>query len=134
MKGIVNSVLWVVVLSLTISSCRQVSALPDGYSLLAPKGLNQESRSKNIRECQESASLQAWTNPPLTGNEKISLDGRPTVKFFRQGVPVVSKDLTPTIYRSFIDPPGGYTSPEVSDRYVLCLMNRGYTWPRQLDE
>jgi hypothetical protein len=114
----------------SLISCSTGIGLPDGYSLLAPEGLDSEARLKTIEECRDAARLQAWNKPPLTNDDKAPLEGRSTVKFFYRGLPVViGKDMVPMIYKTWIDPPGGYTSLEVSDRYVLCLMKRGYTWP-----
>lgn len=114
---------------LILNSCGHTSNLSDGYSMLVPVGLSLQDRTRNVQECRDAANLQAWKGPPLTEEQKAPLKGRSTIKFFFQGLAVVDKEMTPSIYKTWVDPPLGYTVPEVSDRYVLCLLSRGYTWP-----
>lgn len=104
----------------------------DGTAMLAPPQLSQEERVANIQECASQASSQAHWMADLSELEKAPLGKRSTIKFFRHGTPVVNRESSPSMWESLIGPPGGYTSSEVSDRYVLCLLSRGYAWPNPL--
>lgn len=101
----------------------------DGTSILPPPNYPLESRKQDLDECYVSAYKEARTLPPLTEEEKKPLEGRSTVKFFREGRYVMSAEYTPNMYLTAVDPPRGYGQSEVTDRYVLCFLKRGYTWP-----
>jgi len=113
-----------------VAGCVAAPPRMDGTSILPPPNYPIESRKKDLSECYESAYKEAQTLPPLTEEEKAPLEGRSTVKFFREGRFVASGEYTPNMYLTAVDPAGGYGHPEVTDRYVLCFLKRGYTWPK----
>jgi hypothetical protein len=101
----------------------------DGTSLLPPPGLSKEERIKNVEECNRQAYSGARSGSALTEQEKASLQDRSTEKFYREGRPTISSEYTPNMWLTLIPPLGGYAPSEVSDRYVLCFLARGYSWP-----
>jgi hypothetical protein len=123
-----KSLLTVSVVLLVIGGC---AAPPrnDGTSLLPPPGLSKEERIKNLEECNKQAYSGARSGVALTEQEKAPLKGRPTEKFYREGRPTISSEYTPNMWLTLIPPLGGYAPSEVSDRYVLCFLKRGYSWP-----
>ena len=118
-----------VTFGLVLSGCAAAPPRTDGTSLLAPPGLSQEVRMNNLRECNAEAYAEAQSGTPLTEQQKAQLGGRSTEKFYREGRPVISGEYTPNMWQSLIGPPGGYVASPVSDRYVLCFLARGHTWP-----
>jgi hypothetical protein len=117
------------ILGLLLVGCAAAPPSTDGTSLLAPAGLSLDERKKNLNECDAEAYAGARSGLPLTEQQKAQLQGRSTVKFYREGRRVVNSEYTPNMWLSLIGSPGGYVSSDVSDRYVLCFLARGYTWP-----
>ena len=97
-----------------------------GFTLLPPPGTPFNARNQNIKECLEQA--RSPSSPDLSEQEKSVLAGRDTRPFLRGEMPAVDKSLRPLQDRSVLAPLR--TSAAFSDRYVLCLMNRGYQWPQ----
>lgn len=104
-------------------------------SLIPPANSTRESRQCDILECAKAAERAFYAGaPPLTPAEKAPLGGRSTQRFWvRTGSPlrphgyrpVIDKDMVPCQWGGF-----DYGAPgDCSDRYVLCLMRRGYQWP-----
>jgi hypothetical protein len=108
---------------------RGLPARADGTALLAPAGLSYEERVRNVDECFAQARGQARSRIAITPEQRALLQDRSTEKFFRAGRPVVNRDDTPNLWESAVGPPGGYQSTDISDRYVLCFLARGYLWP-----
>jgi len=102
----------------------------EGRTLVPPAGVAREQTDFHISQCVAEARLAA--NTPLTDQDKAPLQSRSTVEFIVRGRPVVNAEYLPTMYSGSLSTmlvPGSYGPAAVSDRYVLCLLHRGYTWP-----
>lgn len=125
-----KEVIAVVSVSTVLFGCAASPPRDDGASLLHPPGLSLEQRQSNMRECYRSAVNDARAKPALTVAEKTPLQGRSTLKFFHRGNPVTNSEWTPSMMSPTLS---GYLGEqgnnEVTDRYVLCFLSRGYTWP-----
>jgi hypothetical protein len=115
--------------TLVLAACTTAAPRTDGTSLLAPAGLPREQRGKDVTECAWDARWAAMSGTPLTEEQKAQLQGRSTEMFYVRGRPVISGENTPSMYLTAIPPLGGYGPSEVTDRYVLCFLGRGYTRP-----
>lgn len=120
----------VVCVSTIIFGCATAPPRDDGTSLLHPSGLSIEQRKSDLAGCYKSAVSDAGDKPALTLAEKAPLQGRSTLKFFHSGNPVANSEWTPSMMSATLS---GYLGEqgnnEVTDRYVLCFLSRGYTWP-----
>ncbi len=101
----------------------------DGRSLVYPPGLSVEQRRSNVAECYRSAVDDAQAKSPLTAAEKAPLQGRSTLKFFHRGRPVANSEWAPSMMTTLSGFLGERGNHEVTDRYVLCFLARGYAWP-----
>jgi len=125
-KGVVK----VVCVSIVLVGCAAAPPRDDGRSLLHPPGLSLEQRQSIFRECYRSAVSDTPAKPQLTVEEKTPLQGRSTLKFFHRGKPVTNSEWTPGMMSATLS---GYLGEQgnnaLTDRYVLCFLSRGYTWP-----
>ena len=102
--------------------------MTDYIRLTGPPGSTRESRNEEMRQCRSKASV---TQRPLDAQEKAALKGRSTTGFLEQSNPlgplrsVTDRDGYPATTLVRFTPP-----EEVSDRYVLCLLERGYRWEK----
>ena len=124
-----KGVIAVVCVSTVLFGCAGASPRDDGTSLLYPPGLSLEQRSSNIGECYTSAVNDVRAKPPLTVAEKAPLQGRSTLKFFHRGRPVATSEKTPSMMTTLSGYLGEQGNNEATDRYILCFLSRGYTWP-----
>jgi len=98
----------------------------DYIRLTGPPGSTRESRNEDMRQCRSEANA---TQRPLDAKEKAALTERSTRGFLRWTDPfapsssVVDRDGYPATAPVRFGPP-----QEISDRYVLCLLERGYRW------
>jgi hypothetical protein len=104
-------------------------AKPKSAALLAPAESTPESRKHDIRDCIAQAKADvSFGKPPLDENSKLRLQGHRTEAFIRDSLPVVDRDYNPTPSKSLFARSGLYRLANLSDRYVLCLLERGYKW------
>jgi hypothetical protein len=68
---------------------------------------------------------------PLNDQVRSPLKGRATQRFIDRGRPVLDQEGNPAPWRS---PLRFYGSPNLSDRYVLCLLGLGYQWDDWIQE
>ena len=125
-----KKVIVVVFVSTVIFGCGGAPLRDDGTALLPPPGLSLEKRKSNMTECYKLAVNETRAKPALTGEEKTPLQGRSTLKFFHRGNPVRNNEWTPSMMSPTLSGfLGEQGNNEVTDRYVLCFISRGYTWP-----
>ena len=102
---------------------------PKRSPLVPPAQSTRESREHDIHDCISQARADvSFGKPPLDEKAKEPLKGHRTEGFVREGLPVVDIDRVPTISRSLFVGSGLYGPANLSDRYVLCLLDRGYQW------
>ncbi len=98
----------------------------DYIRLTGPPGSTRESGNEDMRQCRSEASA---TQRPLDAQEKAALTERSTTGFLRWHSAlgplrsVIDRDGYPATAAVRFGPP-----QEISDRYVLCLLERGYRW------
>ncbi len=98
----------------------------DYIRLTGPPGSTRESRNEDMRRCRTQASVLPR---PLGAQGKAALQGRSSTGFLEQSNPlgpmrsVTDRDGYPATAAVRFGPP-----QEISDRYVLCLLKRGYRW------
>ena len=96
------------------------------HQLLAPEGYNLNRRLQAMQQCKLQASRAMGSGTaPLSNQEKAPLQGRATQRFLDRGEPVLDQEGNPAAWQS---PFRVYLSSDLSDRYVLCLLGRGYRW------
>jgi YVTN family beta-propeller protein len=103
-------------------------------SLVPPAESTRESRQDDIQTCLSQARAEVSSSKPLDDDAILLLQGHHTEGFIREGHPVVNRDHVPTPNASlFVGRSGLYGPSDLSDRYVVCLMKRGYKWPEKSD-
>jgi hypothetical protein len=118
---------WLLGLALLAVGC-QASGVGD--RLVPPVGSTRESRRKDVAECADRARAAYAGSELVSDADRARLQGRSTVEFFREGVPVVDGEYVPHKWMSVLVLMGGYAPRGVSDRYIVYLLDRGYEWPR----
>jgi hypothetical protein len=98
--------------------------------LVPPPSSTRETRIRDIIECVSRARLAYENGEPVEDAQRAILQGRSTVKFFREGRPVVDDQQIPSMWTSSLVPPRGYVQKGISDRYIIYLLERCYVWPR----
>lgn len=115
--------------------------------LIPPPDATQKTIAQDVKESLTQARAEAAGGKTLSEDEKLLLQGQYTKGFVREGRPFVRRkgDLVvpapsgsafvgvpPWVYL-FLLPPAypGYGPAEVTDRYVLHLLERGYRWADQ---
>ncbi len=120
----------IVSVAIVLFGCGSAPPRHDGTSLIHPPDLSLDQRNWDLGWCYRSAVNDAGAKPVLTASEKAPLQGRSTLKFFHSGRPVANSENTPSIMSATLS---GYLgergNTEVTDRYILCFLSRGYTWP-----
>jgi hypothetical protein len=111
-----------------VCGCTEIPKGP-GARLVPPEGSTWESRARDVDECVAKARDGYRRALPVEDRERAVLQGRSTVKFFREGLPVVDREGIPAMWDSPLIPPGGYAPKGISDRYIMYLIARGYQWP-----
>ena len=118
-------VLSIMSLFLHLSSC-------GAKSLFLVEDVNAEIQSDLCYKCLNKAIVEVQSGPSeLTDKERLLLKGVDTRKFLYWKTlsgpkPVVNQRGLPSEAKSLF-PSGG--TKEISDRYVLCLLQNGYQWP-----
>ena len=113
-------------------------------ALLPPEGATQQSVKTDIDQALAAARKEAAHAKTLTEPDKTPLEGNSTKGFVREGRVCLRKDGdllvpgpsqsafvgTPSWVYLFISPLhyDFYGPEEVTDRYVLHLLERGYRW------
>jgi hypothetical protein len=96
------------------------------HRLIAPPGLSFPGRMRDMQQCHfEAIRAVKSGEPPLRPHQIAPLKGRATQRFLQGDAPVVDQSGNPSPWRS---PLAFYGDAEVSDRYVLCLLQSGYQW------
>lgn len=111
--------------ALLVAAC----AGPGSVRLVAPQQRHTpESRSIDIRDCRDHARATQYFL--LDEKDQALLAGKDTVGFLRGGVPAVDgSTMTPVrVNSAFRGASGLYGPKDLDDRYVLCLMKKGYRW------
>jgi hypothetical protein len=127
-----HAILLATLLLALLTACQTIRDLgkPD-VALVPPAGATAESCAKDMQEClaraRELAAAGALT--PLAPEDTARLGGRDTAAFLLKGEPQVSGDKSPAAIRTSLVSSNLYGPKEVSDRYVLLLLDRGYRWP-----
>lgn len=124
-KGVVA----LVCISTILFGCATGPPRNDGTALLPPPGLSLEFRKGILGACYSEAIYDARAKPALTAAEKEPLQGRSTLKFFHRGRPVSDGEGRPSMMSTLSGYLGEQGNNQATDRYVLCFLSRGYTWP-----
>ena len=101
-------------------------------TLTSPVGSSKESRGSDLKQCLAIAAEIARLAKVVTPFEKIPLRGQSTGRFLFTATlsgprPYADDDSNPTRASSVLGI-NNDGSP-VSDRYVICLLAKGYRWP-----
>src|SRR5215470_6321294 len=97
--------------------------------LVSPADSTLQSRKNDIHLCISQAKADvAFGKPPLDAKEREPLHDRATNAFVRESRPVVDREFRPAASKSLFAGSGLYGPANLSDRYVLCLLGRGYKW------
>lgn len=106
------------------------SATPKESSLVVPVQSTPESRQDDVKICVSQATADVSSGKPLDDDAMLLIQGHHTEGFIREGRPSMNRDYVPTPSASlFVGKSGMYGPPALSDRYVVCLLKRGYKWP-----
>jgi YVTN family beta-propeller protein len=102
-------------------------AIAKELSLVPPAESTRESRQKDVQVCITQA--RDISSDESIGEDAKLLQGHHTEGFVREGRPAVNRDSVPTSSESlFVGRSGLYGPADLSDRYVACLLKRGYAW------
>lgn len=100
-------------------------------SLVVPDTSTRESRTADMDRCISIAKESNHFARGLIGPfERQPLLGQSTGRFLKDSRPAASEDAVPTRYGSLLGVNWGQSA--LSDRYVLCLLAKGYRWPESL--
>jgi len=116
----------VLVIATVLLGCAAAPPRLDGTDILPPAGHSLEQRRKDVAECYKAAI----NGRALSNSEKAPLQGRSTSTFFHRGRPVVNSEETPSMMSPTLSGYLNPSNPDVTDRYVLCFLSRGYVWPK----
>ncbi len=98
--------------------------------LVPPAQSTRESRQEDVQTCISQARADVSFGKPLDDDAMLLLQDHHTEGFIRKGRPTMNSDYVPTPSASlFVGRSGMYGPPALSDRYVVCLLKRGYKWP-----
>jgi YVTN family beta-propeller protein len=100
---------------------------PDKSSLVPLAQSTRESRQADVQACISQATADASSHKPLDDDAMLLLHGHHTERFVRNGRPVVDRNYVPAPWKSLVTTFVGPAA--LSDRYVVCLLKRGYRWP-----
>jgi hypothetical protein len=103
--------------------------------LIPPTDSTLQSRKEDIHLCVSQAKADvAFGKPPLDAKAREPLGDHATKAFVRDSLPVVDREYRPAASKSLFAGSGLYGPANLSDRYVLCLLGRGYKWPDDVGE
>jgi hypothetical protein len=103
--------------------------------LIPPANSTLEGRKEDIHLCISQAKADvAFGKPPLDAKAREPLGDHATKAFVRDSLPVVDREYRPATSKSLFAGSGLYGPANLSDRYVLCLLGRGYKWPDDVGE
>jgi len=114
---------------LVLVGCATARMTHDGMSLIPPSGLSKEEKIQIIHECNSTAHKKYEANEELTKEQQVLISQRETKYFYRHGTPVVNDDYTPHQHITTIPPARGRAPNLLSDHYVVCFIEKGYSWP-----
>ncbi len=123
-----NRILALLLLSLLPYGCTSLPSREEAR-LVPPAGSTPETRRAEIAECVARAQEAYQHGEPVSDAQRARLQGRSTVKFFREGRAVVDGQHIPRMWNSPLVPLHGYVQKGISDRYIIYLLERGYQWP-----
>lgn len=108
----------------------------DAVHLQPPSTSTKESRTEDMQRCIALAQhIDKFTRGDIGRFEAAPLGGRSTGRFLSGSRPSATDESVPVAYASALGANWGQSA--LSDRYVLCLLAKGYGWPasaRPLDE
>jgi len=119
------SILSIILLCMCLLACGTTA-------LFLVEDINVEIKDDLCYWCLNKAIAEVYSEEPeLTANERFLLRGVDTKNFLYWKTlsgpkPVVNQRGLPSESKSLF-PSGG--KKEISDRYVLCLLQNGYQWP-----
>jgi hypothetical protein len=104
----------------------------ENLTLAPPSGSTKESRASDLKQCLAISNEIARLANVVTPFEKNPLRGQSTGRFLFTATlsgprPYADDDSNPTRAATILEL-GNDGSP-VSDRYVICLLAKGYQWP-----
>ena len=103
--------------------------------LIPPSQSSRDSRQNDIQTCISQARDDVSSNKPIEDDAMLLLHGHHTEGFVRGGKPVINKEDVPTPSGSlFVGRSEMYGPSALSDRYVVCLLKRGYSWADSADD
>ena len=117
------------IIAAVLFGCAAEPLRNDGTAILPPAGHSLEQRRKDLAECYQTAVSGARGGHALSKSEKALLQERSTSTFFHRGRPVVNSEMTPSMMSPTLSGYLNPSNPDVTDRYVLCFLSRGYMWP-----
>lgn len=108
------------------------SVAEEGVVLVAPPSSTKESRGQDIQKCLAAAVQIANGTRVVTPFEAIPLRGQSTGQFLMSSTlsgprPYADGDGNPVRAPTAVF--AGLGQSPVSDRYVVCLLAKGYKWP-----
>ncbi|NJC88579.1 MAG: hypothetical protein FIB02_08620 [Desulfuromonas sp.] len=83
-----------------------------------------------MNECFEEAIHMS--DKVIDDGDRLLIDGKDTVGFLSRRFPQSTIDGIPirsaSLLRTIPGPGSNYAPRAISDRYVICMMKRGYKW------
>jgi hypothetical protein len=121
----------------TLCGCagRGGTVAEEGLILISPPSSTRESRSQDINKCLSAAVEIARATRLLTLFESMPLRGQSTGQFLLTSTlsgpkPYVDSEGSPARAPTAVF--AGLGQSPVSDRYVICLLAKGYEWPNSI--
>ncbi len=103
----------------------------DAISLVVPEASTRESRAADMDRCFSIAKeIDHFARGLIGPFERQPLRGQSTGRFLMDSRPAASEEAVPTRYGSLLGVNWGQSA--LSDRYVLCLLAKGYQWPESI--
>ena len=130
----------IVALAVLAAGCRVVSE-PPPMRLLAPKELSHEERVAVLQESLAEAVIEFTSPRPgeIPAEDSALLEGRDTRGFLYYKGRLHDEHADPRRLQLLVDHTGSaishsrrdgsaFVRPELTDRYVIALLKRGYVW------
>src|SRR4051812_3467818 len=96
-----------ILMALLVCGCTSIPPKEE-RRLVPPPGSTRESRIRDVDECVAKARLAYANGEPVSDADRQRLEGRSTVKFFREGRPCVDEQDIPGVDDSPLMPMLGY--------------------------
>lgn len=98
---------------------------------MAPDASTRDSRAADMHQCVAIAKeIDHFARGMIGPYEKEPLVGQSTGRFLSGSTPAANDDVLPTRYESLLGINWGQSA--LSNRYVLCLLAKGYRWPEAI--